>query len=155
VEVSTDGGATWHRGSGRESWSYTWTPTSLGSVNLKSRAVDDSGNLEAPSAGVTVTVASAIATFDDLTSPNRYLNGQYPSGAIDWGTNMWWLSSAWGLFTTNSISYPTSGVTSQTFAFLTARRLVSLQAYNGGTGSSTVTLGCAGQTTKSQAVAAG
>jgi hypothetical protein len=42
VEVSTDGGATWHPADGRETWSYT---PSSGS-NFRSRAVDDSGNLE-------------------------------------------------------------------------------------------------------------
>ncbi len=62
VEVSTDGGSTWHRATVAGSaattvnWSYTWTPQTLGSVTLKSRAVDDSGNLESPSVGVTVTV---------------------------------------------------------------------------------------------------
>lgn len=58
VEVSADGGATWHPASGREHWTYSWTPSALGTVVLKTRAVDDSGNLEMPGAGVTVTVAS-------------------------------------------------------------------------------------------------
>ena len=46
VEVSVDGGATWHPATGRESWSYTWTPAVSGQVTVRSRAVDDSGNLE-------------------------------------------------------------------------------------------------------------
>ena len=29
-------------------WSYGWTPATPGSVTIKSRAVDDSGNLETP-----------------------------------------------------------------------------------------------------------
>lgn len=57
VEVSTDGGATWHRATGRSSWTYTWNVTS-GTVNLRSRAVDDSGNLETPSGGISVNIAS-------------------------------------------------------------------------------------------------
>ena len=56
VEVSTDGGATWHRANGRASWSYTWAPTAAGQVNIRSRAVDDSLNLETPGAGITVSV---------------------------------------------------------------------------------------------------
>ena len=56
VEVSVDGGATWHPAIGRESWTFAWTPTRLGSVTIKSRAVDDSGNIETPAAGVTVTI---------------------------------------------------------------------------------------------------
>lgn len=55
VEVSTDGGTTWHPASGRASWSYTWTPTSNATLVLKSRAVDDSGNIEVPGPGRTIT----------------------------------------------------------------------------------------------------
>ncbi len=57
VEVSTDGGATWHPATGRGNWTYNWQPASSGSAQLMSRAVDDSGNLEIPSSGVSVTVA--------------------------------------------------------------------------------------------------
>ncbi|MDB6002501.1 MAG: hypothetical protein JWP52_4200, partial [Rhizobacter sp.] len=56
VEVSVDGGTSWHPATGRGNWTYNWTPSTLGSVTLKTRAVDDSGNIEAPGAGVTVTV---------------------------------------------------------------------------------------------------
>jgi hypothetical protein len=56
VEVSVDGGATWHKGTGAGSWSFTWTAGAPGSVTIKSRAVDDSGNLETPAAGVAVSV---------------------------------------------------------------------------------------------------
>ena len=51
VEVSVDGGATWHPATGRESWSYTWTPAASGQVTVLSRAADDSGNLEGAAAG--------------------------------------------------------------------------------------------------------
>ena len=57
VEVSVDGGTTWHPATGRSNWSYTWTPGGTsGSVTIKSRAVDDSGNLETPAAGIAVTM---------------------------------------------------------------------------------------------------
>jgi hypothetical protein len=46
VEVSADGGASWHRADGRENWSYSWTPASSGQVTVRSRAADDSGQLE-------------------------------------------------------------------------------------------------------------
>jgi methionine-rich copper-binding protein CopC len=58
VEVSVDGGASWHPATGRGNWTYAWTPSGSGSVTIKSRAADDSGNLEAPGAGVTVTVGT-------------------------------------------------------------------------------------------------
>jgi N,N-dimethylformamidase beta subunit-like protein len=45
VEVSVDAGATWHPATGRETWSYTWTPVSGGPVTPLARAADDSANL--------------------------------------------------------------------------------------------------------------
>ena len=57
VEVSVDGGATWHPVEGREVWRYEWKPEGSGTRTILCRAVDDSGNLEAPAAGVTVTVS--------------------------------------------------------------------------------------------------
>lgn len=66
VEVSTDGGLTWHRATGRTSWSYSWTPSATGAVSLRTRAVDDSVNVEVPTAGVAVTVSSGnslVAAF--------------------------------------------------------------------------------------------
>ena len=58
VEVSVDNGLSWHPASGCETWSYEWQPTELGTVTILSRAVDDSGNLERPGQGVTVTIHS-------------------------------------------------------------------------------------------------
>ncbi len=48
VEVSTDGGTSWHPAEGREQWSYKWTPSKTGSVTLMARSADDSANLEKP-----------------------------------------------------------------------------------------------------------
>ena len=56
VEVSVDNGVSWHPASGRETWSYEWLPTQPGAVTILSRAVDDSGNLEQPRPGVTITI---------------------------------------------------------------------------------------------------
>ncbi|MFN8061346.1 MAG: DUF6605 domain-containing protein [Vicinamibacterales bacterium] len=61
VEVSTDGGRTWEAASGRERWSYVWTPADRGTATVSTRAVDDSGRLETPSASRTWTVATATA----------------------------------------------------------------------------------------------
>ncbi|WP_183864059.1 N,N-dimethylformamidase beta subunit family domain-containing protein, partial [Rhizobium sp. BK399] len=56
VEVSTDGGTTWHRAVGDESWTYSWVAQTAGTFTIKTRAVDDSLNLETPGSGRTVTV---------------------------------------------------------------------------------------------------
>ena len=58
VEVSVNGGQTWHPANGRGAWNYQWLPEETGSVTILSRAVDDSGNLEQPSTGVAVTIVS-------------------------------------------------------------------------------------------------
>jgi hypothetical protein len=60
VEASVDGGVTWHPASGRTTWTYSWTPQATGAPTLRSRAVDDSGNLETPKAGVAVTVVADV-----------------------------------------------------------------------------------------------
>lgn len=56
VEVSVDGGATWHPADGRETWSFAWNPQSPGNVTPLARSVDDSGNLGAPTVGPVVAV---------------------------------------------------------------------------------------------------
>jgi hypothetical protein len=63
VEVSTDNGQTWHPATGRGTWTYTWnTSGSSGTTTLRTRAADDSGNIESPTPGVTVTVGSGPQT---------------------------------------------------------------------------------------------
>ena len=69
VDVSTDDGATWHpadyvrpNGRGGVDWGFTWTPTTPGAATLRSRAADDSGNLELPAAGVALTVQPRLCT---------------------------------------------------------------------------------------------
>ncbi len=57
VEVSTDGGQHWFKATGRENWSYNWVVQASGTYTIMSRAVDDSVNLETPSAGTQVTVS--------------------------------------------------------------------------------------------------
>ncbi len=48
VEVSTDGGDTWHPADGRDEWSYKWKPKQIGAVTILARSSDDSGNLGDP-----------------------------------------------------------------------------------------------------------
>ncbi len=58
VDVSVDGGATWHPAVGRENWSYVFTAATSGTLNVLSRAVDDSGNLEVVSPGAEIVTVS-------------------------------------------------------------------------------------------------
>jgi hypothetical protein len=56
VEVSTDDGQTWNPANGRGQWSFVWTPAATGPVTIRSRAADDSANLETPVLGLPVVV---------------------------------------------------------------------------------------------------
>ena len=73
VEVSVDGGQSWRRADGRENWSYTWTPTTVGQTTIQARAIDDSGNIQATGATVSVTVSSDLvcpcSIWDALAAP--------------------------------------------------------------------------------------
>ncbi len=73
VEVSMDGGSTWHPAEGREEWSYSWTPKTIGETTIVARAVDDSGNLQAPGdqAAVEVVPQTCPCTIwsESMTGP--------------------------------------------------------------------------------------
>ena len=49
VEVSTDGGTTWHPAQGKQNWTYTYIQKGLATASIQVRAVDDSANIGAPS----------------------------------------------------------------------------------------------------------
>ncbi|WP_051241633.1 N,N-dimethylformamidase beta subunit family domain-containing protein [Azohydromonas australica] len=76
VEVSTDNGATWHPANGRGSWTYAWTPKATGTFTIRSRAVDDSGNLQGTPASRSITVTpmvcpcTAFSAADTPTTPS-------------------------------------------------------------------------------------
>jgi hypothetical protein len=100
-----------------------------------------------PPPSPTPNSAPIRVTFDDMSGQNRPLNGQYPSGVIDWGSGAWYLSGPWGAFSTKSLSFANNSISNATLQFVAPRRLVSLRAYNGRNTAATVTLSCAGQPT--------
>ncbi len=71
VEVSLDGGTTWHPATGTTSWTYTGSISGTGSEPIKARAVDDSGNLQTAVASVNVTVSCPCSMFGLTTNPAR------------------------------------------------------------------------------------
>ena len=76
VEVSTDGGSTWHPAtlttpvSPSVTWSYTWIVHGSPKTTIMSRAVDDSGNLETPTAGESVNVACSCSLWGTNVIPS-------------------------------------------------------------------------------------
>jgi hypothetical protein len=75
VEVSTDGGSTWHPATGvtpgaSTSWSYAWVAHGAPTANIRARAVDDSGNLETASSGLTVNVSCPCSIWGQGVTPD-------------------------------------------------------------------------------------
>jgi hypothetical protein len=55
VEVSTDGGKTWHAATGTDRWTYTGTiAPGTPSSTIMTRATDDSVNMEVPGRGIVI-----------------------------------------------------------------------------------------------------
>ena len=75
VEVSTDGGKTWHPVTSMSpagtsvTWSYSWVAHGSPTATILSRAVDDSGNLETPGPGVTVNVNCPCSIWGNAVTP--------------------------------------------------------------------------------------
>jgi hypothetical protein len=77
VQVSTDGGNTWHPASGAVgsssvNWTYSFEAPAPGTYSIESRAVDDSLNLETPGLGTAYSVmpSSAISLFSPSDTPS-------------------------------------------------------------------------------------
>jgi hypothetical protein len=68
VEVSTDGGSTWHPATGTTNWSYSWTAHGNPATTIKVRATDDSGNVQTPGAGTTVNVSCPCSLWTTGTT---------------------------------------------------------------------------------------
>ncbi len=104
VEVSVNGGATWHPATGRESWSYQWTPSASGYYTIQSRATDDSANLETPSPGVTVAASTTAQTLVSLTlNSSTVTGGNSVQGTVTLGQ----AAAAGGVVVTLSSNNPT------------------------------------------------
>src|SRR6185369_15531588 len=107
------------------------------SVSAPASSPGGSATITASYGGASKTAVLTVGTvttvtFDDLSNINSPLNGQYPSGLINWGTGAWFLSGPWGQFTTSSISFRSPGITSASFTFLVSRQLKQMDAFNGG-----------------------
>ncbi len=79
VEISTNGGTTWRRASGRENWSYTYTATE-GIADIRARAVDDSINLSTPIVH-TFNVEPRVcpcSIWNDTSVPSNFENDGQP-----------------------------------------------------------------------------
>ncbi len=93
VEVSVDGGTTWQAAIGTTNWSFAWTPSVQGTITIKSRAFDDTGNLEPTGSGegspnvitVNVTAPAAPTCPCSIFGPLTVGNEENDSGAVELG----------------------------------------------------------------------
>ena len=69
VEVSVDNGATWQVATGSTSWTFNWTPVAEGNYTIRSRAFDDSGNMEVPTLGQPNYIAVTVGPPGSFTCP--------------------------------------------------------------------------------------
>ena len=67
VELTWDGGTTWHQAAGTTSWTYSWALPADGTYTLMSRAADNSGNIESGQ-GISVQVRNIPAPASGLTA---------------------------------------------------------------------------------------
>jgi hypothetical protein len=74
VEVSTDGGGTWHPATGTANWSYSWVVHGSPTATVLARAADDSGNL-GPSASIGVNVSCPCSIWGPNVTPGQVDSG--------------------------------------------------------------------------------
>src|SRR5262249_22191033 len=125
VEVSTDGGTTWHPANGRTSWTYVYTPNTVGATTLRARAVDDSGNLGAASQAVSVTIAPSTLVSIAIAPANSTVTvggtqqltatGTYSDNSTkDLTTQVTWTSSSTAIAMVNASGLVTAEATGGT-----------------------------------------
>jgi hypothetical protein len=90
VEVSVDGGNSWHPATGRSPWSYKWSPWSLsGAVTIMARAIDDSLNIQNPPVSVSFNVTGEpggpFSIWSNSTTPGTPSSGD--ASAVELGVN--------------------------------------------------------------------
>ena len=69
VEISTDGGTTWHPATGTNNWTYSWIAHGSPSTTIRTRASDDSANVESPKPGTTVNVTCPCSIWSSRVAP--------------------------------------------------------------------------------------
>jgi hypothetical protein len=103
VEISTDGGNTWHPASiagafASTTWTYSWTPLVAGAYIIMTRGTNDSAYTETPSDALTVTVSLTNTTPPTLsnvavnptsttTVPISWTTNKVATSKIEYGTS--------------------------------------------------------------------
>jgi len=75
VEVSTDGGATWHLAEGSLNWRYEWMAPGDGTYRVLSRAVSSSGSVGVSEPGNTIVLDSSLPTQSGALQSDEVWSG--------------------------------------------------------------------------------
>ncbi len=78
VEYSLDGGTTWQVAEGTTNWNFTFIPSSAGTLSVRIRGFDDSGNSPAPGAE---TILNLNVTDGAITGPYSLFPATNPGGS--------------------------------------------------------------------------
>jgi hypothetical protein len=79
VEVSTDGGTSWHPATGTTSWTYSWVAHGAPTAAIKVRATDDSSNIQSSPTTATVAVTCPCSVWGtSFTPPNLVTDDPSP-----------------------------------------------------------------------------
>jgi hypothetical protein len=82
VGVSTDGGMTWSLATGTTTWTYVWSPTAQGPVQINSQAFDTNGNYEVPGTGPGVPNVALVTVSAPVCPCSVFQPNQAPLGPI-------------------------------------------------------------------------
>ena len=87
VEVSVNNGVTWNKAQGTTAWTFEWSAGAIGQTTIRTRAIDDRGNLEIAGTGHTVTIANGACPCPHLFKPSALpANPNFPdNGAYELG----------------------------------------------------------------------
>jgi hypothetical protein len=141
VEVSTDNGVTWRSALGRAAWTIAWPVTGTGTAQLRSRAGDDSGNVETPSAGYAVQRGTGTPPPPPPATPA--ITGLSPSSATA-GAAAFTLSVTGTDFSTSAVVRWNGGNRTTTYQSATLLRAAIPASDVASVGTATVTVYNAG-----------
>ena len=85
VEVSINGGA-WAVATGTTSWTYNWSISADGPYTIQTRATDAAGNVEIPTAGITLTAYKRTPSSVTINTNNQLLinSGQFTVKGVNY-----------------------------------------------------------------------
>jgi hypothetical protein len=118
------------------------SPSSSPSATASPSASPSIAPSPSASASASPTPAGQVINFNDFSGQNTPINGQYPSGVIDWRQNNWMVAGPIGEFDSKSVRFREGFERSQTFSFVSPQTVLGVDVLNEGNFPSAVYLSC-------------